>query len=382
MEEGVARYRDLAAAQPVPQLEIRDGRLLRAPRGCSPSGDAAPSLAVDRRSAKAHHGQRRADGRSRAITASLATPLATRAPRSLRPSPGAPRLLHPTLSLARSRSERNHPNAPELDLRPRPADQGSSPSSRWKNQTDVDTARLGHAAHTLASVATRATGETHRRPSTRGRPTRRAIPMPLTLKDLRNAIEEQGLEWQPIAGRSNTRVVSRALGADPSGLPESRDTPPTEFAEILGSARIRIWRSADSSAGSSRPRPSPNGSRKLTLPMRAGYVPPASGLQPPEGGTAAAIDWRSRFGRELDHDRSRPEPVQRLLGVRRHRPRRGDGQDRGCDLGSLVGGRPPPRRSGPCAPTPPQPRLGVELPGGQRPGAPLGSFLWATNNPP
>jgi hypothetical protein len=119
--------------------------------------------------------------------------------------------------------------------------------------------------------------------------------MPLTLKDLRDAIEEQSLEWQPIAGRSNTRVVPRPLGADPTGLPESKDTPPTKFAKILDAganphlAIRRLERGFVTSEAVTERFP------ELTL-MRAGYVPPASGLQPPEGGAAAAVDWRSRFG--------------------------------------------------------------------------------------
>src|SRR5258705_7501769 len=121
--------------------------------------------------------------------------------------------------------------------------------------------------------------------------------MPLTLKQVRAAIEEEHLDWQTVEGRSSQKVVPKGLGADPEGLPRDLDIPNRNLEKILDPganpflATRRLQRGFVTAAAVTRVFPE-------EALMRTGYVPTGgAGGEPPAGGAAAAIDWRSRFGR-------------------------------------------------------------------------------------
>src|SRR5258705_4745130 len=121
--------------------------------------------------------------------------------------------------------------------------------------------------------------------------------MPLTLKQVRAAIEEEHLDWQTVEGRSSQKVVPKGLGADPEGLPRDMDIPNTNFAKILDPganpflATRRLQRGFVTAAAVTRVFPE-------EALLRTGYVPTGeAGGEPPAGGAASAIDWRSRFRR-------------------------------------------------------------------------------------
>jgi C1A family cysteine protease len=120
---------------------------------------------------------------------------------------------------------------------------------------------------------------------------------PLTFGQLRAAIAKEGLPWQAVPeARANQRVTPRALGGDPKGLPLADKAPKIDFRAIVDVGTnpflaVRRLERGFITVGKIQER-----FPRTTL-LRAGLAEVTEAEQPPEGGTAASVDWRNRWGR-------------------------------------------------------------------------------------
>ena len=120
--------------------------------------------------------------------------------------------------------------------------------------------------------------------------------MPLTLGDLRKAIEKEDLGWQPIEGRGNKRIQPRALGGEPTGLPKGEEAPEIDFAKLLDTGTNPDLALRRLERGFIKRKDVEKHFPRSAL-LRLGLGDETDQEQPPEGGAASSVDWRSRWGR-------------------------------------------------------------------------------------
>lgn len=120
--------------------------------------------------------------------------------------------------------------------------------------------------------------------------------MPLTLGELRRAIEDEDLGWQVrLTGDDDQEIEAAGLGGDPSGLPLAAETEPLDLSGLLdvGSNPFLAVRRVE--RGLLDPAALEERFPRTTL-LRFGLGDVLAG-EPPQAGAAASVDWRSRWGR-------------------------------------------------------------------------------------
>lgn len=123
--------------------------------------------------------------------------------------------------------------------------------------------------------------------------------MALTIGELREVLEaDPEMRWQvnPKAAASEA-IATRALGADPKGLPRAEEAPDLDLASLLDPGTNPFLAVRRAERNFVTPEDVSKAIPKETL-RRLGLDEPAGGSadQPPEAGAAAAVDWRNRWG--------------------------------------------------------------------------------------
>lgn len=125
------------------------------------------------------------------------------------------------------------------------------------------------------------------------------VTMGLTFRELREAIANEALTWQPLPEAADVdQIPMRGLGGDITGLKKPEAVQAIDFQEILGvgtNPRLAIRRLE---RGFIRRETLEERFRKSEL-LRMGLADLAESLdrtQPPEGGAATSVDWRNRWG--------------------------------------------------------------------------------------
>jgi hypothetical protein len=118
-----------------------------------------------------------------------------------------------------------------------------------------------------------------------------------TFGELKTAIAKEKLGWTPLPHKSDDQKLPRfSLGGDPKGLGEAAKTSAVDFRGLLGPGShpaLALRRLDRGFVDEQAVRRQFNVQKLADLPMPSG----GGGSGPaPSGGTAAAVDWRNRWG--------------------------------------------------------------------------------------